>query len=170
MKIYIILLLGICWLHTVQSEFTLPPFSQNFNCHKDVPRHPLILKNVAGVWYEIGRVPKTDAFQCLNVTVPDTADSELVLDLEYIRTYDGSRTPVKESLSFPWNTNTQNSIFNLYYGAPSRLPAITYKLMLMYFIVIMPLRLELMHANPDYIQHTRHWTPHCINTMRQDMT
>ncbi|KAL7727071.1 hypothetical protein ACLKA6_001013 [Drosophila palustris] len=87
--------------------------SQNFNCQKDVPRHPLILKNVAGVWYEIGRVPKTDVFQCLNVTVPDTAESELVLDLEYIRTYDGSRTPVKESLSFPWNINTQNSVFNL---------------------------------------------------------
>ncbi|XP_034485459.1 uncharacterized protein LOC117790222 [Drosophila innubila] len=127
MKLFIVLLLRIFWMHSVQSfDIALPP---NFNCHRDVPSQPLNLKALAGVWYEVGRVPSGDVLRCLNVTVPDKAESELVLDLEYISSYDGSLSPVKQTVSFPWDSNTQNSIFNLYYGEIANNPSVTYKVM-----------------------------------------
>ncbi|KAH8311131.1 hypothetical protein KR044_004533, partial [Drosophila immigrans] len=86
----------------------------------------LYASQLKGIWYEAGRVPKTNALQCLNVTVPDNADSgDLELDLEYIATYDGSGRAVRETVKFPWDTYTSNSIFNLYYG--SDYPTVTYK-------------------------------------------
>lgn len=90
-------------------------------------KYSLYILQLAGVWFEILRAPNMDVLSCLNVTVPDKAESDLVLDLEYINTWDQSQSPAKETVSFPWDDYTKNSIFNLYYGAMGNKPTVTYK-------------------------------------------
>jgi len=87
----------------------------------------MYILQMAGVWYEIGRAPDYNVLKCLNITVPRTASSELVLDLEYIATWDGSNRVVKETVSFPWDVYTRNSTFHLYYGLTEGKPSVTYK-------------------------------------------
>lgn len=70
---------------------------------------------MSGYWYETARIPKTDVMQCLNVSVPATADETLNLNLEYITIFE-DREAVKENISFPWDENSQNGIFALHYG------------------------------------------------------
>lgn len=60
--------------------------------------------------------------QCLNVSVPNTADEVLNLDLEYITIFK-SREAVKETISFPWDESTRNSTFILHYN----ITTVTYK-------------------------------------------
>ncbi|KAH8420941.1 hypothetical protein KR222_010853, partial [Zaprionus bogoriensis] len=83
---------------------------------------------VSGYWYEIARVPDVDVMDCLNISVPATADGELKLQLEYIGTYDNQRIAVRETVSFPWDESTQNSIFTLVYPTPIMNITVTYKL------------------------------------------
>lgn len=60
--------------------------------------------------------------QCLNVSVPKSADDKLNLDLEYITIFE-DRKAVKETVSFPWDENTQGGTFILNYDATR----VTYK-------------------------------------------
>lgn len=60
--------------------------------------------------------------QCLNVSVPKTADDKLNLGLEYITIFE-NRKAVKENISFPWDENTQGGTFILNYDATR----VTYK-------------------------------------------
>lgn len=62
--------------------------------------------------------------ECLNVSVPKTADENLNLDLEYITIFE-NREAVKETISFPWDENTQGGTFILNYNVTR----VTYKVM-----------------------------------------
>ncbi|EDV93573.1 GH18206 [Drosophila grimshawi] len=83
---------------------------------------------LSGIWYEAGRVPNEDVMNCLNVSVPATVDEQLDLRLEYLSRINGKDQVVKETITFPWDNNTQNGIFNLDYNGPSASMSVTYKI------------------------------------------
>ncbi|XP_030557019.1 uncharacterized protein LOC115760001 [Drosophila novamexicana] len=89
------------------------------------PVVPLNLTAVSGYWYELARLPKGMNIKCLSVLVPATADTELKIILKYKITKDGKDRSVKETVSFPWDEATKNSIFVVKYGSAS----VTYKVM-----------------------------------------
>ncbi|XP_023178886.1 uncharacterized protein LOC111604880 isoform X2 [Drosophila hydei] len=82
---------------------------------------------MSGYWYEAARVPNMDVMKCLNVSVPPTADIKLKLYLEYISTIHEEIRAVKQTVSFPWNNFTKNSIFQLNYRARKMNVTVTYK-------------------------------------------
>lgn len=141
-------LLTLSWLQCVQSQLpNLPELPANVNCLTELKRDPIDLTAVSwlcwrhaplggdtnlislaqmsGYWYEIVRAPNMDIMKCLNVSVPSTADTELNLQLEYIETINPKKPwIVKETLSFPWDENTSNGVFQLQYDSAFTL---TYK-------------------------------------------
>ncbi|XP_032593311.1 uncharacterized protein LOC6563584 [Drosophila grimshawi] len=124
-RIIIVLLFGFIWMHSVLSQFTFPPIT-TFDCFKDVLGMPLNLQALSGDWYEMGRVPKTDVMKCLVVSVPQKADENLELHLEYISTLGGDIQRVRETVQFPMDNFTKNSIFHLFYSGSLSI-IITYK-------------------------------------------
>ncbi|EDW15772.2 uncharacterized protein LOC6574255 [Drosophila mojavensis] len=119
-------LLTLSWLQCVQSQLpNLPELPANVNCLTELKRDPIDLTAMSGYWYEIVRAPNMDIMKCLNVSVPSTADTELNLQLEYIETINPKKPwIVKETLSFPWDENTSNGVFQLQYDSAFTL---TYK-------------------------------------------
>ncbi|XP_030565773.1 uncharacterized protein LOC115766098 [Drosophila novamexicana] len=125
--LFVALLLALVWTSSAQSLRTQAAM-KDFKCEHGVPGLPLNLTAMSGYWYEAGRAPKVNVLKCLNVSVPATVDVKLELKLEYISTISDEIRAVKETISFPWDELTKNSIFVLNYGDPSKLPiSVTYK-------------------------------------------
>ncbi|XP_032593423.1 uncharacterized protein LOC116805474 [Drosophila grimshawi] len=121
-KILIVLLLALTWTQCVQSQLPSDISCRNF------ATEAINLPALSGIWYEAGRVPNEDVMNCLNVSVPATVDEQLDLRLEYLSRINGKDQVVKETITFPWDNNTQNGIFNLDYNGPSASMSVTYKI------------------------------------------
>ncbi|KRF78841.1 uncharacterized protein Dvir_GJ25937, isoform B [Drosophila virilis] len=125
--LFVGLLLALIWTNGAQSLHRLAAM-KDVKCDDSVPGRPLNLTAMSGYWYEAGRAPKVSVLKCLNVSVPATADIKLKLKLEYISTIADEINAVKETISFPWDDLTKNSIFVLNYGDASKFPiSVTYK-------------------------------------------
>lgn len=71
---------------------------------------------MAGVWYEIGRLPSSDVPACLKVIAPESQlNDNYTLQLDYINNVNNGWQPTEESLVFPWN-EAKNGNFNLLYS------------------------------------------------------
>ncbi|XP_065371280.1 uncharacterized protein LOC135963379 [Calliphora vicina] len=87
-----------------------------WSCSEDGVAMPVIPSQVAGVWYEIGRLPSSDVPACLKVIAPETKlDGNYTLQLDYINNVNNGWQPTEESLVFPWN-EAKNGNFNLLYS------------------------------------------------------
>ncbi|EDW00629.1 uncharacterized protein LOC6560334 [Drosophila grimshawi] len=70
------------------------------------------LNTVKGVWYETGRANDVN-MQCKEITVPekDSAEKNLDIDISYVDSSDDKWESTSKTVTFPWNTDTQNGIF-----------------------------------------------------------
>ncbi|KRF81913.1 uncharacterized protein Dvir_GJ26594 [Drosophila virilis] len=118
--LFVGLLLAFVWSSSAQSLRTKE--------HCEGPSIPLNLTAVSGYWYEFSRLPKGMDIKCLSVLVPPTADTELKLILKYKITEDGKDRAIKETVSFPWDEATKNSIFVMKYGSAS----VTFKVLALF--------------------------------------
>ncbi|XP_023034439.1 uncharacterized protein LOC6647254 [Drosophila willistoni] len=128
-------LITLCMMQEVFMQMRIPERSdtaQSYNCQNDVSGFAFNLSALSGYWYEAARVPNQDVLQCLNVSVPAniSTENELDLDLKYISTVNGQWQSTEEIVSFPWNTTTQNGVFDLNYESELLSVKVTYKMII----------------------------------------
>ncbi|XP_037827073.1 uncharacterized protein LOC119615063 [Lucilia sericata] len=87
-----------------------------WSCSENGIAVPVVGSQVAGVWYEIGRLPSSDVPACLEVIAPESeVNGTYTLQLDYINNVNNGWLPTKESLVFPWS-EVKNGNFNLLYS------------------------------------------------------
>ncbi|KAH8265265.1 hypothetical protein KR038_002703 [Drosophila bunnanda] len=150
----------------------MPRVPEGWTCqNENIGGLSINLTDLSGYWYEVARVPNVDVLACLNVSVPAEAKNEnLSLGLNYISTVNNDWQFTNESLSFPWDNETQHGLFNLDYG----IATVTYKVvyvnyssvaLLCGFSSISPIPLfKLFSREPEISQQARDVIQYVANT------
>ncbi|EDW00630.1 uncharacterized protein LOC6560845 [Drosophila grimshawi] len=127
-SLLVVLLVLVCCMHSVWSQTTEsttkqtseaeitteispttePPF---YNCRL-YEGSKLDLDPLVGLWYETGQYP-FNYMKCSNISVDDKVSTEnkIELQFEYVDSSDDKWESAKKSSSYPWNSKTQNGIF-----------------------------------------------------------
>lgn len=135
-KIFILLFPVLIWLDSVSLRDS--PFNQFIlDCQSNPKGMPLELKLVGwyqinidigihidwiridlqlkGVWHEVARFPKSYAVSCLSVECPESASPDLNIKLSYVSHIGQKAKRVEDTVTFPMDNLTKNSIFQTEY-------------------------------------------------------
>ncbi|KRG01731.1 uncharacterized protein LOC26528416 [Drosophila mojavensis] len=113
-KIFILLFPVLIWLDSVSLRDS--PFNQFIlDCQSNPKGMPLELKLLKGVWHEVARFPKSYAVRCLSVECPESASPDLNIKLSYVSHIGQKAKRVEDTVTFPMDNLTKNSIFQTEY-------------------------------------------------------